>query len=536
MVTWMTSAARNKAKGSYLNPGETVSRRFKDIARHAASYYDDEDKVIEKGILTLLMEGILAPSTPVWSNFGRTKGLPISCYGSVIEDNLHSIFDYQTQAAMLGKNGGGTSVYMGHIRPRGAVIGHGGYSNGVVPWLEVNKNRVEKVSQGGIRRGAEAAYVEFSSPDLIEVLQWRRENPDYNIGVNVRDTDLKQLEDGDMIALGKWQRILKERLETGEPYLIFIDKANRLSPFDEPILASNLCSEILIPSNNEETFVCCLSSLNAATHAKWADTQAVFYSTLFLDAVMQEFIDKTAGKSAYDKARKSAVKYRTLGLGLLGLHTAFQQEMLPFDSMPARTLSTLLTKHMQEESYKASLWIAAFKGVPEGCISHGRRNATTMAIAPNTNSAFLCGEVSRGIEPILANYTIQTQDKKTIERKNLTLKQHLVSIRRDTAAVWARIAEDSGSVQNLEFLSDEARKVFRTAYEIDQASILQMANARGRYIDQSQSLNLFLTSQSTPEEIHELHKYAAMSPYIKSLYYCRSKKGVRAEGCEACAS
>lgn len=534
-IPWMTEEARLKAEKSYCKPGQSVHERFVEMAGAAAKYYGNAPQVFD-GILCLLVEGILSPSTPVWANFGREKNLPISCFGSYVPDSIPGIFDFQLEAAMLSKNGGGTSCYMGDVRPRGTPISSGGTSDGTVQWLEINRTRVSKISQGGVRRGAEAAYIEFSSPDLEEVLVWKKTAPDYNIGVNVRDVDLEKLKAGNATAIRKWQLILKTRLEEGEPYLVFPDKATRLSPGQKPINNSNLCTEIFLPNNDQETFVCCLSSLNAVHYDRWEETNAVFYSVLFLDAVMQEFIDKATEQPGLEKAVRFASRYRALGLGLLGLHTAFQKRGLPFDSIEAMSLSTQMTKYMQEKSYKASEYLGSLKGLPEECVDISRRNYTTMAIAPNVNSAFLCGEVSRGIEPLMANVSVHVQDKKTIIRKNYELETVLEGLGKNTPEVWLQIANDNGSVRNLDFLTADQKAVFQTAVEIDQSMLLRMANARGKYIDQGQSLNLFITKDYSPQEIHELHKLAAELPYIKGIYYCRSEKGVRAEGCEVCAS
>jgi len=532
---WMTEAAEAKAQKSYLLPGETVLSRFRDMAKYAASYYPPVMQAgLEEKFYGLLEDGILAPSTPVWANFGRDSGLPISCFGNSPSDDLFSIFEAQTENAMLSKNGGGTSMYYGNLRSRGADFSGGGKSSGTVSWLELAKERVAKVSQGGIRRGAEAGYVEFYSTDLEEVLNWKRHNEDYHLGINVRDADIEDLKNGNATAIKKWQLLLKTRMETGEPYLFFPDKANKLSPFKDEIVASNLCSEIAIPSNDLETFVCCLSSLNALHYDKWLARDAVRLGTYFLMGVMQSFIKRVKGKKGFKKSLKCAVNHRPLGLGVLGYHSYLQSQLIPFESLQASYINDAMFKLLQQESHLASEELVSYFGRAKG---QKRASTVTMAIAPNTNSAFLCGEVSRGIEPFMANLTVQTQDKKTLVRRNLQLEEFLISKNLNTPEIWQKITEAQGSVLGLTELTDEEKAVFKTAYEIDQTTLLRHANQRARYIDQSQSLNLFLTSEHTPQEVHDLHKYALSSPFIKGLYYCRSKKMSKVEpACEACSS
>lgn len=538
---WLTEEGFITLTKGYLLPGETPKDMYRRVARAAASYLPKDQQKWEDDFFNIIWNNWLCLSTPVASNFGAERGLPISCFGSYVDDSIFSIFHKNLEVAVLSKHGGGTSSFLGDVRGRGAAINGGGNSNGTTSWVEVLRTTVNQVSQNGIRRGQHATYIPIDHGDFDEFVDVRKHLDGIHLGVSVTDAFLKKCENGDPEALRRWFKLLKARMETGEPYILFIDRVNEQNPkmykdLGLSVKASNLCSEITLHSDIDHSFVCCLSSMNLAKWDEWKDTNAVFLATVFLDCVMEEFIKKASKIRGIEAAVNFAKKSRALGLGVLGYHTYLQKKMIPFDSLQARIFNHTWAKTLKMGAQNATEWMASELGEPEWCKGHGVRNTHLLAIAPTTSNAIISGGVSQGIEPIVANAYVQKTAKGTFIRKNPTLEEYLDNLGLNTNEVWEKIIDNNGSISEIDGISEEAKEVFKTAYEINQKEIIFQANQRQKYICQSQSLNLFFDSNESPEWIHKIHKEAAMMPFIKSLYYVRSMAGIKAEKTEACKS
>lgn len=466
-----------------------------------------------------------------------------NCFGGCPADNLYSIFNSFTETAMLSKGGGGTSKYWGNLRPRGEAITNNGISDGVVPWLKVEESTLQSVSQGGVRRGSGAQYLDIESPDIEEFIDIRRPTGDisrrclstnFHHGVCISDEFMNDCKAGDPKARSIWSKLLSARIETGEPYIFFKDTVNKTAPNcikdrNLKILASNLCTEIFLPSNSEHTFVCCLSSLNLAKWEEWKDTDLVETAVYFLDGVMEEFIQKAEGKPGFENAVRFAKKSRALGLGVLGWHTLLQSKGIPFESFEAMTLNNSIFKHIREKADKATYSLAQEYGEVEWTKGYNRRNITCLAVAPTVSNSLISGGVSQGIEPIIANYYAQKSAKGTFVRKNSHLERLLIEKKENTSDVWDQINSDGGSVRRLNFLSEREKSIYATAREINQFAIIRQAAQRQQYIDQGQSVNLFFSaSEDLSDEmrkklgkyIHAVH-IEAFDLSLKSLYYCR---------------
>lgn len=541
--TWLQEEGLKTLEKGYLLPGETPTGMYKRVSKAAASYLPAALQTEwEEKFFNLIWKNWLCLATPIASNMGTKKGLPISCFGSWVGDSLHEIFSTNTEIAMLSKFGGGTSSYLGDVRHRGASISHGGHSAGTIGWVKTFQTTVDVVRQASAnRRGQHAVNLPIEHPDVEEFIDLRKHMDGIHLAVCISEDFLAKCEAGDAEARRKWQKLLKARMETGEPYLIFVDKINKLNPElytanNLKVKASNLCSEITLHSDALHTFVCCLSSMNAARWDEWKNTEAVFEATVFLDCVMQEFIEKAGKIQGLERAVRFAEKSRAIGLGVLGYHSYLQNNLIAFNSLQARLFNADLFRHINKKSLEATQWMAKEFGEPEWCKGFGVRNSHRTAIAPTTSNALISGSLSQGIEPIIANAWTQKTAKGTFIRKNVHLEKFLESIGKNTEEVWEQISLNEGSVQSLEFLSDEQKEVFKTAYEIEQKEIIFQANQRQKWICQSQSLNLFFSSEEDPVYIHEVHKEAALSPYIKTLYYVRSESSLRADrqGCLSC--
>lgn len=545
---WLTTQAWQLLKDKYLWNTTSLKETFRRIARTLAKHAKTkpewwsatdtwEDKFYE-----VLWKGHLAASTPVLSNTGTTKGCPVSCSGNYIQDSIHGFYDARKEVAILTKNGFGTSSYLGDIRPRGSKISSGGKASGVLPVFKGFVQDMRDVAQGTSRRGAWAGYLEIDHDDFYELVDHVYHYPDdANVGFIYSDAFIERLKNGDKDAVERYQRHMKLRAVTGKGYFMFSDKVERLNPpmyRDKGIKvkASQLCSEVLLYSGHDLTYTCVLSSLNLFKWDEWKDTDCVFVSTVFLDCVAQEFIELGRNIIGLEKAVAFTEKSRALGLGGLGLHSLFQSKMLPFESMEAHLLNLEIFEHIRNEAEKASSWMAKEWGEPEWCKGYGKRSTHLMAIAPNTSSALICGGVSQGIEPIVANVYTQNSAGGELERMNPTL----INIMKERGVYDEEhihdVAVNNGSVQHVEWLSSLEKLVFKTAYEIDQKAIIRLANSRSQFIDQGTSLNLFFDADEDEAYISEVHKEAILSPYIKTLYYMRSKAGVAASKgeCLAC--
>jgi ribonucleoside-diphosphate reductase alpha chain len=521
---WLNEESRRFLSRDYLLPGVSPEQRIRQIADYAegilgiGGFGDKFYDYIARGWYSL--------ATPVWTNFGLRRGLPISCYGSYIEDDSASILFTASEVGMMTKLGGGTSAYFGKLRPRGAPIRDNGSSNGSFSFAKLFDRMIEVFSQGSTRRGQCAAYIDIEHPDIEEWLWIQREGCDIQLlywGVCVGNDWLQQMRDGDADKRRLWAKVLEARSEVGIPYIFFKDNANNGAPevyqrLGKRIYASNLCTEIMLPASADESFVCCLSSLNLLHYDEWKGTDAVETMVFFLDAVMEDFIRRVEGIPFMQRAYNFAVRHRALGLGVLGWHSLLQSKRIPIESMDAYRLNVEVFRTIYDRAYNASMDLARRFGEPEYLKGTGRRNATLLAIAPTKSSSFILGQVSPSIEPFMSNYHVKDLAKVKTTFKNPYLQQVLRERGKDTDEVWQSIAAHDGSVQHLDFLSDEERDTFKTFSEISQMTLVQQAAQRQAYIDQGQSLNLMIHPETPVRDINLLLLRAAEMG-VKSLYY-----------------
>jgi len=537
---WFQTAAWQTVKGRYLARGERGmkdcwTRVSKTAARHLPKKMQKE---AEKKFFNLFWKGWLAGSTPVLSNMGTDRGCPVSCSGGFVSDSIggeNGFYGAVKEAAVLTKNGFGTSNYLGDIRPRGSKISAGGKASGVIPVIKDFVTMSKKVTQG-TRRGAWAGYVNIDSPDFWEIADLIKNSPDdLNIGWIVSEAFIKKLDNGDKEAIAIYQMALKVKCLTGKGYFLFIDKTNKANPpmykkHNLSVKASNLCSEITVHSSPTETFTCVLSSMNAAKYDEFKDTDAVYWATIFLDCVASEFIDWVKQRPEVYKDLKNAInfteKHRALGLGCLGFHTYLQSKGIAFEELRASYVNNDIFKHIHDESLKASQWMAKELGEPEYCKGFGVRNTHRTCIAPNTSSAVICGGNSQGIEPVVANLWNQQSAAGELSRISPVFLKLMKEKNKYNQEVMKSIISKLGSVQHLDWLTDQEKLVFKTAYEINQEVIIRLASQRQKYICQSQSLNLFFSADEKEEIISAVHKLAFKDPYVKSLYYMRTLAGV----------
>jgi len=477
------------------------------------------------------------------------RGLPISCFGSHIEDNMESILYTHAEVGEMTKLGGGTSGYFGDVRPRGSPITNNGKSNGSYSFTELFDTAINVVSQGETRRGQFAGYIDVEHDDLDEWLNIKTEGDpiqDIFYGVIIGDDWFQAMIGGDEEKRETWAKIIETRINIGVPYILFRDNVNDGKPQvykdkDYAINASNLCSEIALPATPDESFVCCLSSMNALHFDEWKDTDAVETLTRFLDTVMEEFIQKADGTQFMERAVQFAKRHRAIGIGVLGWHSYLQSQMIPFDSMKAMQKNSEVFSKIKERSYAESERLADEFGEPEVLEGYGRRNTTTMAVAPTKSSSVILGQVSPSIEPLKANYFVRDGAKLKSTQKNRFLEAILQERGKDTREIWDSIANRDGSVQHLDCLTDEEKEVFKTFSEIPQMAIINQAAQRQKYIDQSQSLNISLDpSEVGVKEINQLY-IAAWEKGVKSLYYQNSVNAAQKFSrnvleCKACES
>lgn len=525
--TWLNEDSRTFLKRGYLKDDETPEERIEQIGLAAEKYLnikgfaDKFDGYMAKGFYSL--------SSPIWSNFGRKRGLPISCFGSFIPDNMEGILNKLSEVGTMSKVGGGTSGYFGDIRARGAEISSGGNATGVHHQLTVFDSLINYVSQGNVRRGSFAAYLPVDHPDIEEFLKIKSEGnsiQDLSIGVCITDDWLNKMIAGDKVNRHIWSLIIKKRFESGYPYIFFTDTANNQAPKvyrDKglKINASNLCSEIFLSSSADESFVCDLSSINLEKWDEIKDTDAIETLIYFLDAVMTEFINKTEGIKFMEAPRKFAVNQRAVGLGVLGWHSYLQLKMVPFESMDAKFLNAGIFKTIREKCDTATTQLAKTFGEAPLLVGYNRRNSTTMAVAPTTSSSFILGQISPSIEPLNSNYFTKDLAKGKFTFKNPHLIELLKQKDKDTPSVWKDILLHGGSVMHLDFLTEAEKNVFKTFGEISQKEIIIQAGQRQRFIDQGQSLNLMIPPNAKPKEVSELILFA-WKQGVKSLYYQRS--------------
>ncbi|WP_338732125.1 ribonucleoside-diphosphate reductase subunit alpha [Mangrovimonas cancribranchiae] len=536
---WLNEFSQKFLESGYLTEGVSPKQRIREIADRAEQIlqipgYSDK-------FYNYMSEGFFSLASPVWSNFGKERGLPISCFGSHIDDDMGNILYTQSEVGMMSKLGGGTSGFFGKIRHRGAPVKNNGQASGAVHIMQLFESMVDVVSQGSVRRGRFSPYLPIEHPDVKEFLEIGTEgNPIQQLthGVTVTSKWMQEMIDGDVDKRTTWAKVLQSRGEMGYPYVFFTDNANNGKPEvykdkKHDIYASNLCTEIMLPSNDNWSFVCVLSSVNVLHYDKWKNTDAVETMVYFLDAVITEFVEKLESyrdssnrddRQTFlfmERAYNFAKENRALGLGVLGWHSLLQSKMHAFNSQEAYNLNREIFKTIKERSYKASEELAQKFGEPEVLKGYGRRNATLNAIAPTTSSAFILGQVSQGIEPIWSNIYVKDIAKIKTTIKNPFLEALLEEKGQNTTEVWRSIRDMDGSVQHLEFLTENEKAVFKTYSEIDQLDVIYHAAGRQEFIDQGQSVNIIVHPEMPVKEINNIH-VTAWKLGLKSLYYQHS--------------
>ncbi len=544
---WLNENSRTFLAKGYLLPGVTAEDRIREIATIA------EQKLGKPGFADkfydYMSRGFYSLASPIWSNYGLSRGLPISCFGSYIADDMSRILYTHAEVGMMTKHGGGTSGSFGGLRPRGSVIKDNGHSSGAVHFMELFDNLINIVSQGSVRRGHFAPYLPVEHGDIEEFLNIGKEGhpiQESTYAVTVGDAWLKAMVDGDQEKRKIWAKIIQRRTEIGYPYILFSDTVNNntVDVYKDKgmrIHGSNLCSEICLPSADDISFVCCLSSINLRHYHEWKDTDAVETLTMFLDTVISDFAERLESfrdsedpqkqSSFYfmQRAHKFATEHRALGLGVLGWHTFLQESNIAFESAEASALNEEIFKLIKEKAYKASEDMAKEYGEPAVLKGYGRRNTTLLAVAPTTSSAFILGQVSQSIEPLMSNAFVKDVDKMKVTIKNPTLEALLEEKGCNTSDVWNSIRDNDGSVQHLDILTDHEKKVFRTFSEIDQKAIIEQAGVRQQYIDQAQSLNIMIDPSIAAKDLNALYLYA-WSKGIKTLYYQHSMNAAQQFG------
>ena len=529
---WLNEESEQVLNRGYLLKGETTEGAIDRVVEAACKRLFKPE--LKEAFKELIERGWMSLSSPIWANMGTKRGLPISCFNVHVPDSVEQITHKVGEVIMQTKIGGGTSGYFGELRGRGAAITDNGKSSGAVSFMKLFDTTMDVVSQGGVRRGAFAAYLDIDHPDIREFLQIKDiGSPIQNLftGVCIPDYWMQEMIDGDDDKREIWAKVLESRQQKGLPYLFFTDNVNRNKPqiykdLNLQINASNLCSEIALPSTEKESFVCCLASMNLELYDEWKDTNAVKLAIYFLDAVMSEFIAKTEDNHFLQAAHNFAKRHRALGLGVMGWHSYLQSKGIPFEGIMSRSLTGIIFKQLEAQSKQASKELADIYG-PAPIFLEGEqhkevfRNTTTMAIAPTTSSSAILGQVSPGIEPYSSNYFKAGLAKGNFIRKNKYLQELLKTKNQDTEEVWREIMLKGGSVQSLECLTQEEKEVFKTFKEISQYEIISQAALRQRYIDQSQSLNVNIPSEIPIKDVNKLF-IEAWRQGVKTLYYQRS--------------
>lgn len=525
---WLNDESQQILNRGYLLKGETPQKAIERIATAACKrLYKPE---LKEAFIEMIERGWMSLSSPIWANLGTERGLPISCFNVHVPDDIEGITGKLGEVIMQTKTGGGTSGYFGELRPRGSAVTDNGKSSGAVSFMKLFDTAMDTISQGGVRRGAFAAYLDIDHPDIEEFLQIKDiGSPIQNLfnAVCVPDYWMQEMIEGDHEKREIWAKVLQSRQQKGLPYIFFSDNVNRNKPEvykdkNMRINASNLCSEIALPSNENESFVCCLSSMNLELYDEWKDTEAIKLAVFFLDAVMSEFIAKTEGNYYLSAAHNFAKNHRALGLGVLGWHSYLQKNRIGFESLQAKTLTNKIFGEIQEKSLKASKDLALIYGEPEVLKGYGRRNTTLMAIAPTTTSSAIFGQTSPGIEPYSSNYYKAGLSKGNFVRKNKFLKELLEEKGIDNEDTWREIMLHNGSVQHIQELTQDEKDVFKTFKEISQYEIILQASIRQKFVDQAQSLNLNIPPNLPVKEVNKLI-IEAWKLGVKSLYYQRSQ-------------
>ena len=554
-----TDVYKKTISGGYLFDGETPREAYHRVAKTVARrLYKPE---MAETFFNYIWNGWLCLASPVLSNTGTDRGLPISCFGIDVADSIQDIGSKNLEMMLLAKHGGGVGIGINQIRPAGARITGNGTSDGVVPFCKIYDSTILATNQGSVRRGAASVNINIEHEDFEEWLEIREPKGDVNrqsLNLHqcavVGDKFMRKLEQGDKEARSRWSKLLRKRKATGEPYIMFKGNVNKANPEAYKqnglkVHMTNICSEITLHTDENHSFVCCLSSLNLAKYEQWKDTNIIYDAIWFLDGVMEEFIQRAKGLRGFENAIRSAQKGRALGLGALGWHTYLQEKGLPFEGLLAQFETRKIFSQIKIESERASRDLAEIYGEPLWCVGTGMRNTHLRAIAPTVSNSKLSGNVSPGIEPWAANVFTEQSAKGTFIRKNPTLEQCLEDIDLNTPEVWNQILEDGGSIQNIERLQGlligdhdiELTEVFKTFKEINQLELVNQAGLRQQYVDQSVSLNLAFPSEATPKWLNKVH-FDAWKQGVKTLYYTRTESVLRgdiaakamSEDCLAC--
>ncbi len=533
-----TEVYKKTITGGYLYNGETPKEAYTRVAKTVAKRLHKPE--MEEVFFDYIWKGWLCLASPVLSNTGTDRGLPISCFGIDVADSIIDIGQKNLEMMLLAKHGGGVGIGINQIRPAGAKITGNGTSDGVVPFCKIYDSTILATNQGAVRRGAASVNINIEHPDFEDWLEIREPKGDVNrqsLNLHqccvVGDKFMRRLVAGDTEARKKWGKLLQKRKATGEPYILFKGNTNKQNPaaYKDNALKvhmTNICSEIVLHTDENHSFVCCLSSLNLAKYDEWKNTNIIYNSIWFLDGVLEEFIQRAKYRKGFENSVRSAEKGRALGLGVLGWHTYLQQKELPFEGLLSQYETRRIFSQIKIESERASMDLAQEFGEPLWCVGTGMRNTHLRAIAPTVSNSKLGGNVSPGIEPWAANVFTDQSAKGTFIRKNPTLQKLLKSKKLDTKEVWDKILEDGGSVQDISELSKEEKEIYKTFKEINQLELVRQAGIRQQYIDQSVSLNLAFPAEATPKWINKVH-LDAWEKGIKTLYYMRTESVLRGD-------
>jgi ribonucleoside-diphosphate reductase alpha chain len=544
--SWMDEIGLSMVSNGYLLPDENVYKAFRRVSKAAAR------RLKRKDLQPLFQEAMeknwLCLASPVLSNLGTDRGMPISCFGIDVDDSIEGIASGNSELMRLGSQGGGVGIGLSRIRGRGKEIRDNGISEGIVPWAKIYDSTILATNQGSVRRGAASVNLSIDHPDIEEFLGIRRPKGDVNRQclnlhqcVVISDDFMERVENKDPRAIKLWGEILKARLETGEPYIMFEDNVNNANPEaykknNLHVSMTNICSEISLYTDELHSFICCLSSLNLARWEEWKDYEFENGMTLpeltcwFLEGVLQEFIDRSKNMKFMENTVRSATKGRAIGIGVLGWHTFLQEKGIPFAGLQANSYTRLMFDFIEKGALKASRDQAIEYGEPEWCKGTGLRHSHHLAVAPTVSNAHISGGVSPSIEPLPANvYNLKTA-KGTFIKKNPTLKRVLSEKGYDIDSVWEQIAKDKGSVLGLPdyILSNEEKEIFLTFKEINPFEIVRQNGIRQKYVDQAISLNLMFDPEDSPKYISDVHKLA-WKEGIKTLYYMRSESILRGD-------
>ena len=536
---WMDEVALSTISKGYLLPNETPRKAYRRVATAVAERLEKPE--LSTKFFKYIWNGWIGLASPVLSNMGTDRGMPISCFGIDTPDSVRGIGLTNAELMRLTSYGGGVGISVSRIRERGAPIRGNGKSEGVVPWCKIYDSTIIATNQGSVRRGAASVNLNINHPDIGEFMQIRRPKGDPNRQclnlhqcVSVDDNFMKKLGDRDPEAMSLWLEILKSRMETGEPYIMYEYNINKHNPLaymmnNLNVSMTNICTEITLHTDEEHSFICCLSSLNLAKYDEWKDTDVVETATWFLDGVMEEFIQKTSGKDSMVRSHRHAKKGRALGLGVMGWHTFLQQKGLPFNSIASTAWTHTIFNSIRSKAEAASRDLAAEYGEPLWCKGTGMRNTHVLAIAPTVSNSRI-NSCSAGIEPYPANVYVFNGAKGSFIVKNPVLEQALEEKGYNRSKIWDQIMADNGSVQNLpnEILSEDEKEVFLTFPEVNQLELVRQAAIRQRYIDQTQSLNLAFSPTDSPKWINQVHM-EAWKLGVKTLYYLRTDSVIKGD-------